>query len=129
MGRALSALQMGILAQAYRNRSHLRALRAVDRRSCRAEPDLPYQQIFAALLGWPMSCRGRESDGPALSKGGAWRFDPVVIGEMRYAAGTAAVSTALRRLARRGLISYEGMRPGGATLTREGVRRAQDEQS
>jgi hypothetical protein len=122
MGRALSALQEGILAQAYRNRADPRRPGVIRRSRNRGAPDLPYQQIFARLLGWPISHAPAAPAEPARSRACAWSFDPAVVGETRYALGTAAVSRALRRLARRGLVVYEGWCPGGATLTPEGVR-------
>jgi hypothetical protein len=121
------SLQDAILLLAYRNRSQLGTSVSRCHPGNSETPDLFYQQIFATLLGWPITSRRLDGTGVAPREGRAWRFDPDVIGHTRYAAGSASVARALQRLARRGLINFEGRYLGGATLTNAGAQLARSQ--
>jgi hypothetical protein len=94
----LSKLQRWMVARAYRNRI------AEKRGGTGQGADLFYKEVLASFYDFEYEHFNPEYDDLRRSFGHK-RFDPEVIGRSRYNAASAAISRAVARLAKRGLVT------------------------
>jgi hypothetical protein len=94
----LSPLQRWILDHAHQNRL------AEHRDDLSRGADLYYKEVLAGFYGFPYEHYANPASDPLRASLANKRFKPYVIGRQKYNSACAAVSRAVTRLERRGLV-------------------------